>query len=847
MPSVLGQAFIEILPNTAGFASKLEKDVKESVDKASASSGGAFNNLASVGQKALLGLGGAAISGGLLAVKLADSYEASHARLVVAFKNAGSSVDAYSKQISAADKANEKYGLSSDQTEAALARLTQATNDPKKALADLGVAVNLAAARHIDLEAAATIVGKVAQGNTTVLKRYGIDLGLAAGGATQLNKAHDALAKATANLSAVEQKVGLTHGVTAAQASALASAHDAVTKATLSLQNAQAGLAVVEANVSSGKLTGVAASAALEKANNAVAAAAVNLEAKQRNVTDVEKKLGAQHGITASQAAQLQKAHDAVAAATTHVSSVSGAAGQAIDALGQRFAGSAAAQAETFHGKIAALEAQGKDLGIHVGLVLIPIIEKLAGAFVKVLGYLEAHKPILIAVGILIGTVLVASITAYIAKLVIAGAQSAIQFGKMLASAVSWAAAQAASLSETIALMALYVADTVAGAASTAASWVASAATTIASWVAMGASAVANAAVSTAAWLADAAAATAAFIAENAAMLGIGIAIVALVAGIVWLVTHWSQAWAAIKAVASEAWHFLQAVFAPVVSFFAGIFDAVEGVVTGVIDWISSHWELILAILTGPIGLAILFVKDHFHEIADIVSGVVSAVVGYFESLPGRVIGGLERIIGLFRDHIIQPLHDFIYGWGENTVLFFLGLPDRIISALGSLVGKVATFFEGIGKGIVSAIVRGIEAIAGDIGKALTGAVTSAIKSLPGGGVISKGLSAIGLAEGGLVPGPKGAPMLAIVHGGEFMLSNDMLKGITPAAGATPALPPALGGSHVEELLAEIAAYLRSNPPGKVADIYVTPGGSTTATATETVQKLQAAQYRAGR
>jgi hypothetical protein len=52
----------------------------------------------------------------------------------------------------------------------------------------------------------------------------------------------------------------------------------------------------------------------------------------------------------------------------------------------------------------------------------------------------------------------------------------------------------------------------------------------------------------------------------------------------------------------------------------------------------------------------------------------------------------------------------------------------------------------------------------------------------------SRGAATPGLATGGRVPGAKGAPMLAIVHGGEYMLSNEM------QAGTQPIDPRALGG-----------------------------------------------------
>lgn len=50
------------------------------------------------------------------------------------------------------------------------------------------------------------------------------------------------------------------------------------------------------------------------------------------------------------------------------------------------------------------------------------------------------------------------------------------------------------------------------------------------------------------------------------------------------------------------------------------------------------------------------------------------------------------------------------------------------------------------------------------------------------------GGKALAYADGGYVPGPKGSPQWAVVHGGEFVLSNAML-----AAASVPAMP--LGGS----------------------------------------------------
>jgi len=89
------------------------------------------------------------------------------------------------------------------------------------------------------------------------------------------------------------------------------------------------------------------------------------------------------------------------------------------------------------------------------------------------------------------------------------------------------------------------------------------------------------------------------------------IAAVALLAvGIYELVTHWKTVWTAIQ----------EAVKAAV--------DFVKGLITGVVGWVKGHWQLLLAILTGPIGLAVLAIKDHFNQILSFITG-----------LPGRIAG----------------------------------------------------------------------------------------------------------------------------------------------------------------------------------------------------------------
>jgi phage-related protein len=59
-----------------------------------------------------------------------------------------------------------------------------------------GTALDFAAAKHMDLDSAATLVGKALDGNTAILKRYGVDVATSKDAAAALKDAHNAAATA---------------------------------------------------------------------------------------------------------------------------------------------------------------------------------------------------------------------------------------------------------------------------------------------------------------------------------------------------------------------------------------------------------------------------------------------------------------------------------------------------------------------------------------------------------------------------------------------------------------------------------------------------------------------------
>ncbi len=138
----------------------------------------------------------------------------------------------------------------------------------------------------------------------------------------------------------------------------------------------------------------------------------------------------------------------------------------------------------------------------------------------------------------------------------------------------------------------------------------------------------------------------------NAAMAAnpivlIVIAIVALIAIIVliatkttWFQQIWRAAWGAIKGSISAVW-----------------------------NWIKQNWPLLLAILTGPIGIAVLLITKNWGKIKAGATGVkdwivdkFQAVLGFFKSLPGKVQSALS---GLF---------SFIPGLAKSAINGVIGI-----------------------------------------------------------------------------------------------------------------------------------------------------------------------------
>src|ERR1035437_7888048 len=110
-------------------------------------------------------------------VEAAAESEAAWARVAGAVDNAGVSFAGVRGDLKETFEAtSDKTRFSEQEISNAFATVLNVSNDYKGSVANLGLITNIAIARQMDLSSAATLVGRVMDGNTSMLKRYGIVL-----------------------------------------------------------------------------------------------------------------------------------------------------------------------------------------------------------------------------------------------------------------------------------------------------------------------------------------------------------------------------------------------------------------------------------------------------------------------------------------------------------------------------------------------------------------------------------------------------------------------------------------------------------------------------------------------
>jgi hypothetical protein len=220
------------------------------------------------------------------------------------------------------------------------------------------------------------------------------------------------------------------------------------------------------------------------------------------------------------------------------------------------------------------------------------------------------------------------------------------------------------------------------------------------------------------------------------------------------------------------AWSWLDSnVWQPLDTFFNVTVPGALGAVAGAF---SSAW----ASVTGTVGAAWSWMLTNVfipigQMFTETIPGAIGTVLGFFQSIPGAIggaLGGLfSKITGAFGDipgwvniNVIQPM-----------VAFFQAVPGNIYSAISSGVSGAVNIAKGIINGVIGLMNDAIDFYDSHRPSVFGISLLPAIGDIPT------------LHDGGIVPGPAGADVPAILQAGELVISRNDVGNLTAAAGGT--------------------------------------------------------------
>ncbi|MGW3648318.1 phage tail protein [Streptomyces sp. NPDC000878] len=153
-----------------------------------------------------------------------------------------------------------------------------------------------------------------------------------------------------------------------------------------------------------------------------------------------------------------------------------------------------------------------------------------------------------------------------------------------------------------------------------------------------------------------------------------------------------------------------------------------------VINWLKANWPLLVAILTGPVGIAVLaivrnwdrikeavgavrdWIVEKWNSVVDFLKGVPGKIAGFFSELPDKLrsMGG-DLIMGLINgirnkaSALLETVKNFIVNTIPGPIRSILGIssPSKVMMGFGGDVGEgLAIGMEGAGNRVAGAAGR---------------------------------------------------------------------------------------------------------------------------------------------
>ncbi len=223
--------------------------------------------------KSLMVAGGIATAAGVGLMSLASADKQATDQLKASMDSAGESWVDYKDKVDEAIAANQNFGHEGEDTTKALSILTIATGSTQTALDQMSLVADLAAQKHISLEAAASLVAKILGGaGAKTLKQYGITMETVVDQTQQVTAAQDDLTSAQGKLADAQQRLTDLQAIQAAKSELTVSDTIALRNATDKVTEAQAGLTTAQKNLTTAQSSGRSQTDVANKALSELAA-----------------------------------------------------------------------------------------------------------------------------------------------------------------------------------------------------------------------------------------------------------------------------------------------------------------------------------------------------------------------------------------------------------------------------------------------------------------------------------------------------------------------------------------------------------------------------------------------
>lgn len=193
-----------------------------------------------------------------------------------------------------------------------------------------------------------------------------------------------------------------------------------------------------------------------------------------------------------------------------------------------------------------------------------------------------------------------------------------------------------------------------------------------------------------------------------------------------WLSTAFVAVWSTISEKATAAWEGIKNAWSGVGEFFSGIWDGltsgataawdgvkngfssllegVQNVVNSIREWLSANWPALLAVLTGPIGLLVMFIVNHWEQIKSIFTNGAQMIGQIWSNLWNGLVG----IATAIWNGIIATLTAIWNGLVSVATAVWGAIRDGIVATWNGLTSIASAVWNGI-KSVIVSVWNGIK------------------------------------------------------------------------------------------------------------------------------------------